>query len=56
MDEADKREEEFVDKGMQRALDCKTSSFPPPGCYKILNIYRNADGNLEYEYEMEPQE
>lgn len=29
-------------------------SNPPSGGYKILNIWRNADGNLEYEYEDVP--
>ncbi len=30
-------------------------SDPPSGGYKILNIWRNAAGNLEYEYEDTPE-
>lgn len=30
-------------------------SSPPAGCYKITNIWRDAAGNLKYEYENEPQ-
>lgn len=29
-------------------------SDPPSGCHKILNIWRNALGNIEYEYEDVP--
>ena len=27
------------------------ASKPPEGCKKIINIWRDADGNISYEYE-----
>ena len=30
------------------------TSRPPAGCYKITNIWRDQNGNFQYEYDTEP--